>query len=275
MDDKQIMNELRGLALAEPLLGFDPDDVATKAAKRVRNRRATLIAGVGTLAVIGAAVTAVTFAGLGSAQVAARPATATSPTSAESPLDIETQQARNRRHLADVLGKVLVGAQAIDIQALDNKYGNDLPMTTYVVSYRDGTGPASFNLTITAPTASQAMPKLADQCNPAVGQEGLNKKTSRCDKLSQPDGSTLVVQEIDSLQTDSRAVPKVMELDAIHYRTDGSTVNIINDVLVSDSLAARVGQPGDSTGESTMRPKAPLTEQQLTTLVTDPAFSLK
>ena len=42
MDDKQIMNELRGLALAEPLLGFDPDDVATKAAKGVRNRRATL-----------------------------------------------------------------------------------------------------------------------------------------------------------------------------------------------------------------------------------------
>lgn len=65
MDDKQIMNELRGLALAEPLLGFDPDDVATKAAKGVRNRRATLTAGVGTLAVIGAAVTAVAFAGPG------------------------------------------------------------------------------------------------------------------------------------------------------------------------------------------------------------------
>jgi hypothetical protein len=31
VDDKQIMNELRGLALAEPHAGFDPDDVATKA----------------------------------------------------------------------------------------------------------------------------------------------------------------------------------------------------------------------------------------------------
>ena len=45
MDDKQIMNEHRGPAPAEPLLGFDPDDVATKAAKGVRNRRATLTAG--------------------------------------------------------------------------------------------------------------------------------------------------------------------------------------------------------------------------------------
>jgi hypothetical protein len=269
VDDKQIINELRGLALAEPLLGFDPDDVATKAAKGVRNRRATLTAGMGTLAVIGAAVTAVTFAvpGPGSAQVAP----------VGSPQGDLTGKARNRQHLEDVLGKVLTGAEGIGIKAFDNPYGNDLPITTYEVSYRDGTGPASFNLTITAPAASQTMTKLADQCNPSIARrKGLNGKPLRCDKLSQPDGSTVVVEEIASLETDPPALAKVKALDAIHYRTDGSTVNIVNAMLVSVDLAARYGQlQPDGTGRPSMRPKPPLTEQQLITLVTDPAISLE
>jgi hypothetical protein len=113
VDDKQIMNELRGLPLAEPLLEFDPDDVATKAANHVRYRRATLIAGLGTLAVIGAAATAVTFIGpgLGSAQVAARSATATSPAPVGSPQGDLSGRARNRQHLQDLLGEVLTGAR--------------------------------------------------------------------------------------------------------------------------------------------------------------------
>jgi hypothetical protein len=150
-------------------------------------------------------------------------------------------------------------------------------MTTYEVSYRDGTGPASFNLTITAPAASQAMTKLADQCNYFHrAAQGLNGKPLRCDKLSQPDGSTVVVQETATLQTDPQVLAKVKGLDAIHCRTDGSTVNIVNDVVVSGNLAARFGQLGpDGTGKPSMRPKPPLTEQQLIKLVTDPAFNLK
>jgi hypothetical protein len=41
-------------------------------------------------------------------------------------------------------------------------------------------------------------------------------------------------------------------------------------------LAARYGQlEPDGTGRPSMRPKPPLTEQQLITLITDPAFSLE
>jgi hypothetical protein len=125
-------------------------------------------------------------------------------------------------------------------------------MTTYVVSYRDGIGPASFNLTATAPAASQTMTKLAGQCNPCIARrKGLNGKPLRCDKLSQPDGSMMVVEEIASLETDPPALAKVKALDAIHYRTDGSTVNIVNDMLVSGRLGcairpARTGRHGQA-----------------------------
>jgi hypothetical protein len=44
MDENEIKDGLRGLALMEPTLGFDPDDVATRAAKRQKNRRTTLTA---------------------------------------------------------------------------------------------------------------------------------------------------------------------------------------------------------------------------------------
>ena len=73
---------------------------------------------MGTLAVIGAAVTAVAFAGPGpgSAQVAP----------VGSPQGDLTGKARNRQHLEDVLGKVLTGAEGIGIKAFDKISGAQL-----------------------------------------------------------------------------------------------------------------------------------------------------
>jgi hypothetical protein len=284
VDDKQIMNELRGLALTEPLLGFDPDDVATKAAKRVRNRRATLGVGVSTLAMIGAGVLFVApGGGPGQLQSASGGSSSSSPAprspgpdNSKGPalkVDLTAQQARNLEHLREVLPTVLPGATDISVAAFEQPSDSD--SMTATVDFRDSAGPASFTLTI-AGTAGGGTKPLASLCShPLTGPDG---KPLRCDKIPQPDGSTVVVQEsgiVDLKAADDNNVTDTGSLDAVQYRTDGTTVGVLGDRVVRTPLAEKFNFTNPDGSIKILRSRAPLTEQQLVTFVTDPAFNLK
>jgi hypothetical protein len=251
VDDKQLTNGLRGLALAEPPLGFDPDEVATTAAKRIRNRRATIGAGLVTLAVLGSAVT---FLGPGDTQAPTHVAVPTGPPPASGlPPATDPQLLRNMEHLREVLPALLPGAT--DITVPDLEPGQHPGMMTAVVQFRDDAGPASFNVTITSPKGRAGMKKPGDLCEPG--------SSPRCEIVSQSNGDKVLFNEYDS------------SADASNYRADGGYIGVLNSSFVSGMLAEHFDFKDDEGFYKTNRGRPPLNEQQLTQLVTDPAFSLE
>jgi len=251
VDDKQLTNGLRGLALAEPPLGFDPDEVATTAAKKIRNRRATIGVGLATLAVLGSAVT---FLGPGDTQAPTQVAVPTGPPPGNGrPPATDPQLLRNMEHLREVLPKLLPGAT--DITVPDLEPGQHTGMMTAVVQFHDDAGPASFNVTITSPKGRANMKKASDICEPG--------KSPRCEIVSQPNGDKVLFSEYDS------------GADADNYRADGGYIGILNSSFVSGMLAERYDFKDEDGFYKMDRGRLPLNDQQLTQLVTDPAFTLK
>ncbi|MCP2165558.1 hypothetical protein [Goodfellowiella coeruleoviolacea] len=270
MDENEISAGLRGLTLPEPALGFDPDEVATRAAKRLRGRRAALgtglavlALGVASVAVVGNSTGADQHAPAGSGQApAGQPtglSTSASPTTA-TPLE------RNQAHLREVLPTVLPEATDISVGAFDDGYGG---VFTSVVTFTDSAGPGTFNVTVTtAAGGAEHMTPLAERCGPNEadqGEGGLkpNRRPDgsplRCDKIPQPGGGTLVLKE--TAEGAPAAPIRVNALHASYYRPDGSVVNIWN---------------GDSTPppNPVSRARIALTEQQLTAVATDPQLRL-
>jgi hypothetical protein len=289
MDNNEITDGLRGLVLAEPPLGFAPDEVANRAARRQRDRRVAIGTGV---AVTTVAVAAVAFAvnvtstgggAAGAGPTESRPAG--SSTAQRPAHDLTAQSTRNRQHLRQVLGGVLPDATEIKVADFDQNYpeaADAWTMLTTEVTFRDDAGPAYFTLTVAGPQAAGDFEPLASRCDPhPVDDNGKplevptlpNGQPLRCKKLPQPDGSTVVVEETGEAAPGKGGdleVVRVAGLDAMHYRTDGSTVNIVNDDLVSVRTAEEYGEKN----RAGTRPRIPLTEQQLIALVTDPAFNL-
>jgi hypothetical protein len=279
MDDKQLINGLHGLALAEPPLGFDPDEVATTADKKVRNRRATIGVGLATLAVLGSAVTLLgPGAGPSTVEVAAGPSGAPPSKEGKALPPIDPKVTAILRHLRDVVPAIV--PEAKDITIPDFLEPSSPGVVTATVEFRDQVGPATFNLTVTSAEGSTGMKSLDKVCgdgtNP-VTVKGTGRPL-RCEKIAQPDGSTLLVQEVgeqSKAQMGTNEVERVAGIHATHYRADGSTVNAGTDGFVPVYLADRFGYKNPDGTSKTSRPSAPLTEQQLITLVTDPAFTLK
>lgn len=274
MDDEQLISGLGGLATVAPPLGFDPDDVADKAARLVRARRMALGAGLTTLAVVGAvAVVAPRLSGTRPAPVAVAGISATYPTSPADPGAAQREVAR--QYLLKVLPTLVPGAT--DIEAPVFPLGDVPDMTTGEVTFRDAAGPAYFTFTINGPAGSKvAMKPLKSWCpaHPADPERGPDGKPLRCDNLRQPDGSTVVLMERASSDPSGK-VTKVDELDALHYRNDGSVVSAIDSEFLTATLALKYGFTDADGSPKESRSRYPLSEQQLIQLVTDPAFALK
>ncbi|TCO58509.1 hypothetical protein [Actinocrispum wychmicini] len=253
MNDHEIESGLRSLTLVEPDLGFDPDEVVTRAAKLQRTRRATFIAlgGAAVVVVVTAAAIAV-FRGGGATAVPVTEAN-TPPTTvpwtpsptAQPPFDETAQVARINGHMDAVFPSVVPGAT--DVQNASGQQYTQLDSMTLTKRFQDANGSASFNLTVNGGYSSKYLVRLPD-----------DECFDGCVRRPQPDGSLVIIR---TGKTDGR---RPGDQTAVHYRRDGTSVNIIQTNFAATSTGSV--QPG-------VRP-FPLNEQQLIALLTDPAFTL-
>lgn len=270
-----IETRLRQIDPAGPPLGFDPDDVATKAAKRQRARRGVMATTVATLAVaVGAVVV------LGGSPTVVSPAAVPLPNPEwelpplpyrevphlSSPhVDLTVQKARNLQHLKDVLPGILPGARDLVVGDFRQVYGdNDWDSITASVTFTDAQGvKGGFTLTINGPVSSQLTDTLEENCRRRLAPDGSvlspgnGADRLRCEKIPQRDGSTLVIRQRGMVEEGTalhpvRVVPSD-ELEGVSYRTDGTNLNVL-------------GRAGGN---------SPMDQQQITRLLTDPAFTLR
>ncbi|EME58463.1 hypothetical protein [Amycolatopsis decaplanina] len=249
----ELENRLRGITLAEPPLGFDPDEVAGTAAKKVRNRRAAASTGAATLAVIAAAVVFV-VPGEGPAPLAPAASRQAPPT----PKD-------DLQHLKDVVPQVITGAKNIAVGDFSG-YGD---LKTAEVRYTDAEGrPRGINLTIAGPVSTKDAYPREGRCKPETVADGIGPdgKPMRCVELPQPGGSFAVISEtapksVDEWEGDiivgqGFSTGKVATRNAIAFPSGGGSVNIFDLGTLDD---------GPRGGPS-------LSDQQLLALILDPAF---
>lgn len=127
MDEHTLAREFDRVVRGEPPLGFDPDDVVTRAGRRQRRRRATITAGGGVAAIAIAAIAVPLAIGHGGGARVEAAATATSapathpsaqwppntltfPTISQGPLTDDL--AAGKRHLLSILSTAVPGATA-------------------------------------------------------------------------------------------------------------------------------------------------------------------
>jgi len=250
----ELENRLRGIKLAEPPLGFDPDEVAGTAAKKVRNRRAVVSTGVATLAVIAAAVV---FVAPGENGASLAPAAASSSQQPKPKDDLQ--------HLKDVVPQVITGAKNIEVKDFVGGHGD---LKTAEIKYTDSDGrQRGVNLTIAGPVSTKGGYPREDRCNPEKVADGIgpDRKPMRCVELPQPDGNFVVISETASKSVDMDgdvivgqgfSTGKPVTRNAIAFRPGGGSVNIFD-----------LGTLDDAPRESPS-----LTDQQLLALILDPAF---
>lgn len=283
MDDNELVNHLRGLTLAEPAVGFDPDEVATRAARRLRQRRATIgtALAVAALAAVLVAANATNLIGAEPADIEPTvvtdfPSPRPDPTD---PRDLSGVAARNREHLRQVIGRVLPAAQHVSVGNFEQYYRYDVKFWARLISeveFADDAGPAVFYVAVGGPgifgtvdTACRPDPVGLDG-KPAVERTLPDGRHLRCDKVPQPDGSMLVLAE-NEIPGPGNTFSRVDGLLALLYRPDGSSVVVTNYDTVPAEVAERYGQ----TQPNGIRSRLPMTERQMITLVTDPAFTLR
>jgi hypothetical protein len=246
MEDEDVVAGLRRITLTEPPLGFDPDDVATRAARRQRNRRSTCAAALGTAAV--AAVTVTVFGQGGTPP--AQPASPAPPTTiislsalppAGAPGEVKRVTEPIATHLDAVFPTVLPSATDLrPAQANVTADGMDSVIATKY--FRAANGLFLVSLDVMGKDNPSKLPYRPGTCRPH----------DTCDEHPQPDGST-VVSESSSPENEVNGMRLVT-----HFRTDGSVV------------VARVTNSPDGGGHTDY----PLAEQQLTALATDPGFRI-
>ncbi|HEX4724416.1 MAG TPA: hypothetical protein VH333_17995 [Pseudonocardiaceae bacterium] len=273
MDENEIEDGLREICIAEPALGFDPDDVATRAARRLRNRRSTLGASVGTLAVVGVAATALAIVPhmSSAAHRGGQSSYATTGTTPR-PLDMTAQMARVLQHLLATLPGLLPGASHLTVTMTQDTDTGDGDGITAEVAYRDAGGPATFNLTITGKLDRSAVPPPPDRCTATT----LFDTSSPYQCLPQADGSNVYVEvELPFTRMPATTPPvhtgpaDILGYAVFAYRLDGSVVSVLDSRSVGAALASRLGSP-----EMTVRAQPPLGQQQVLALVTDPQLNL-
>ncbi|MFJ8910113.1 hypothetical protein [Amycolatopsis sp. NPDC102389] len=248
----ELENRLRGITLAEPPLGFDPDEVAGTAAKKARNRRGVVATGVATLAVIAAAVV---FVAPGEGPARVSPAASSAQAAPKDDL----------QHLKDVVPKVITGATDIEVR---NFVGNG-DLKTSEVRYTDAEGrPRGVNLTIAGPVSTKDGYPRENRCDPAKRADaiGSDRKPTRCVELPRPDGNFVVISEtapksMDDMDGDiilgqGFTTGRVVTRDAIAFRPAGGIVGVTDLGTLDD---------GDRGAPS-------LSDQQLLALILDPAF---
>ena len=260
----ELENRLRGITLAEPPLGFDPDEVAATAAKKARNRRGVVATGIATLAVIAAAVVFVAPWG-GTA-----PVSPAAPTSSALPpqlrpdentprMDLTPQKVRNFEHLKKAVTALLPGATDLTFGPFEQDYPSDWDLMTASVRYRDASKKErGFNVTLTGVVSTKNGYSHRTAC-PEAKVTLPGGKPLRCEVLPQPGGAQVVINEKGDPGADLKGatVESVSGRDAIAFLADGTAVTVTD-------LGTLNGRGGPS-----------LTDRQLLTLVLDPELTLR
>jgi hypothetical protein len=260
MDEKELIDGLRGLTLSEPRLGFDPDQLADRSARKQRTFRQLLATAAGTLVVVGMAVGTLLFVNAGESLPLIPGSGATTRTTVPPTkivgLDMSKQVSRIRTHAQQVLPALLPEAQGLRITA-EESYGADYVQVG--ITFRDSAGPAMVNLSVIGPAlARQNVFRFRETCN--------------CETpLSQPDGSKVYFERPAAAPSKNRPVQR----HAAHYRVDGSIVSVYHDTGYGSDLAEQFGiKDAKGAGISGFRNRFPLTDEQIIALITDPAFNV-
>jgi hypothetical protein len=195
---------LRGVDLAEPPLGFDPDVVADRAARHARKRGV----GIAVIVVVAASVAAAALFGPGPA-----PAQPAAPLLPPSP----AEQARINQAFNDALVRVVPGRQSLTVgQSYSDALTPDRMSTS--AQLVDAAGQRGFlQLTVRgARTAQQVVPP--DQaCSEPL-------RPLHCTRLSLPGGLVLRISWLGS-ETSPGVIVQWVDQGFL-YRPDGSTVTI-------------------------------------------------
>ncbi len=217
---------LREVDVAEPPLGFDPDEVADRAARHVRRRSAAVV--LTAVAVFAAALS------LLPSREPVGPAAAPVPPSV-------AEQSRIRLALNEAVTRALPGVHDLTLgRSPADSIGPDRMSVT--AEFVDASGRAgNFQLVVRGASAAHEVVPVDRLCT-ASGVE------SHCVRLPQPGGGLLVLSEL--VYQDENGQPVREGNTGFLYHPDGSTV------IVTGGLGY------------------PLTEEQLTRVITDPAFVL-
>jgi hypothetical protein len=217
---------LRDVRPDGPPLGFDPDEVADRAAGQARSRAAGI---GGALVAVAAVVAALVF---GLVPDPASPAAGPVPP----PL---AEQARIRQALTDAVTRAVPGVRELTVGRSAADVVSPGRMST-TAGFADASGrPGHFQLTVRGPGAARQVLPPDRLCSAGSGP--------RCTRVPQPGGALLVLSE---LAYEYGNVTVRRDFTGFLYRPDGSTVVVV----VADGYS--------------------LTREQLTKVITDPAFVL-
>ncbi|GAA2812199.1 hypothetical protein [Crossiella cryophila] len=276
MRENQLIDDLRGLGGAEPPLGFDPDRVADTAAKLHKRRRALIGVSLGVTVAVAATAFSVSLLLPGEADgiSVAAPTPTPWPTVTKSVLpqvpdpqvDLSRQKERLERELPGIIKKVKPDVQMT--ATTFDQYGgpNKWDYLANTVKFTAPDGQQSFNLHIYGKDAViMQQLQLREQCAVVVDAQGKPqddlavKERRRCDRIPQPDGSTVVVKaggvvEMSmaiSAPGQKPAKPVQRGLNVYHFRIDGTVVQLFEnpvdkhtEALTDEQLIRLVANPG-------------------------------
>ncbi|WP_206787345.1 hypothetical protein [Amycolatopsis sp. MtRt-6] len=197
---------LREVEVAEPPLGFDPDEVADRAARRVRQRRAGI-----TFSVVAAVLAAVAVLVPGSPRVS--PATSAVPPSL-------AEQARLRQALTDAVTRLFPGLRslAVGTSPADAIGPGRMALTA---AFTDAGGrPGDFQLTVYWQRPQGDRMLVGASCADAASI-GL-----RCERIPEPGGAELLV--LESAYVNPGGLTKLRGLNGVLRRADGSAVTLMD-----------------------------------------------
>ncbi|RCW47103.1 hypothetical protein DFQ14_101447 [Halopolyspora algeriensis] len=283
MDERTLREGMRDAVGGEPPLGFDPDQVVDKAGREQRKRRAMVGTGLATLVVLAGVATIPGALGAYDQRsvTPAAPVVETSPSKDEDlplpgmdPAEPEKESGAeinypekklgpHEKSLAQHAGKAVaeVAPNMDDVHVVHSSIPvRGKPETDktrrleITVGFTDEVGPTSTMVSIHAPgTVSESPSRI---CAPDSGDELTRRQ---CRVISQEDGSTLV----SSLAAPDEGPRGALVRTVRHFRTNGAVVQ----------ASAYTFNP-QQLDPSKLRRETALTDEQLTELVTDPAFTL-
>ncbi len=260
MDEQTLTHELTAAVHTEPPLGFDPDEVVTRTARRRRGRRNVLLAGAG-VAVVALAATALPLS-QPSVEAPVPPAVApgTPPGDRLWPPDgvqvpqpaearLKTREPQIVAYLEETLPKVVPGVPHLE-SSNSGRYGSVQPNSLLGVSVTEQIGDSYVTVEVYVPAAPVKRFTLAQTCTELRKQVNA---TMACRYAAPGAGHLLMTTEEDSLDREQVMQHMITVSD---FRSDGTYV---------------VATAGNAVGTSAA---PPLTEAQLTRLATDPGLKL-
>jgi hypothetical protein len=268
MDEQTLAREFTAAVRTEPPLGFDPDEVVTRVARRRHRRRAVLLACAGVVVVAAAAAVAIPGAEVPAQPAAPAVAPRITPSAGErlwppgkgdipQPTDarISARAPQLADHLEAVLRKMMPPADRIRRHTVNSgHYGGIMPTSQRGVSIMEHGGPQDTGyylvVEVYVPTNPVKRFRPLELC--AERKIQITPSTT-CRYADVGTGEILMTTEEDT--TDRAGTPQ-HGISVTYFRADGTFV------LVTLGGSIGVSAP------------LPLTAEQLATLARDPGLTL-